>query len=129
MPNNRGENMDNATEKKRPPIGRIIGLSLAVIIPVAFLFIGIALYYPGRDLYQRLTVIVTIGAIAGLIRWFKSRFEYKIFKKSDAVIFCVIMVILLYVGYCQITLPIDIYSDKPTFLNGWIWKLLSGRYY
>ncbi|MBQ7161457.1 MAG: hypothetical protein IJR90_07100 [Clostridia bacterium] len=107
-------------------VGKTVALALAALLPTAALALGIAAYLPHRDLYQRATVIITIGALAGLCKWFIIRVKTNHVTKSDIVIFSLLTVYLLYVGYCQITLPLCIECDKPTFLNKWIWKVLGG---
>lgn len=109
-------------------IGKIVWLIIAALIPTLSLILGIALYSPHRDLYQRATVIITVGFLVGLIKWFSIHVsEYKDATKADVVIFILLTVYLVYVGYCQITLPICTECDKPTFLNAWIWKLLERK--
>ena len=112
-------------EKKRTPVGKIVALSLAALLPLGALFLGIALYMPHRDLFQRATVVITLGALGGLIKWFVIAVRTNHATKSDVIVFSLLTLYLLYVGYCQITLPICTECDKPTFLNAWVWKVIG----
>jgi len=113
--------------EEKTSVGKIIWLIIAAAVPAIALAFGIAGYWPHRDLYQKGTVIFSIGALVGVIKWFSLCVSEKRVKKGDVVAFVLLTVFILYVGYCQITLPICIDCDKPTFLNAWIWKLLEGR--
>ena len=110
---------------KERTAGKIIALTLAALLPLGALFFGISLYIPHRDMLQRATVVVTLGALAGLIRWFVIRVKTNHAKRSDVIIFILMTLYLLYVGYCQITLPHCTECDKPTFLNAWVWKVIQ----